>query len=141
VQTGADLERRWRFTNGRDDLDIFVATYREQAQRKKLGGLANRPAGDAAVLEQELVTAHGRTYAAQLIEQQGQHSLLWLRYQVADRSFVSATGAQLWYSLVALTTLRSPPSSVWAIRAPCQPDCDAAKSMLTRTVTQGGGSL
>jgi exosortase len=141
VQVGADLERRWRFAGADGDVEVYGAWYRRQAQRKKLGGFVNRPAGDATLLEQYAVSVDGRPFAAQRVEAGGKQALLWLQYRIADKAFASATRAQLWYSAYALGTFRSPPSSVRVLRTACDPDCAAATEVLTRFVEQSEATL
>jgi hypothetical protein len=142
VQLGADLEQRWSFGSDAGEVEIYGAWYRRQAQRKKLGGFANRPAGTARLLEEYPVSVQGRAFAARRVaEADGQQALLWLQYRIGDRRFVSATRAQLWYSAYALGTFRSPPSSVRVLRTACRPDCAAATTVLTQFVEQSEATL
>jgi hypothetical protein len=57
-------------------------------------------------------------------------SLVWIEYRVAGRRFAGATEAQLWYGWTTLRNLRSPPSRVQLMFAPCVPDCDTARAGL-----------
>jgi len=141
VQVGADLEQRWRFASDAQEVELYVAWYRDQKSRKKLGGYANRPRGEAELLEEQQVREGGHEFSAQRVTADGGEALLWIEYRVGDRVFASPTRAQLWYSWRALTTLSSLSSSVRALRSPCQPDCEAASSALSDFVSQGGGSL
>ena len=141
VQVGADLEQRWRFVSDTREVELYVAWYRDQKLRKKLGGYSNRPRGEAALLEEQQVRESGHEFSAQRVMADGGEALLWIEYRVGDRAFASPTRAQLWYSWRTLATLSSLPSSVHVLRSPCQPDCEAASSALSLFVSQGGGSL
>jgi exosortase len=140
VQVAADLEQRWRFARDAQEVEFYVAWYREQKSRKKLGGYSNRPYGDAELLEERQVRESGHKYLAQRVTADGGEAMLWIEYRVGDRAFDSATRAQLWYSWRTLATLRSLPSSVHVLRSPCQPDCAAASSTLSHFLSQSGGS-
>jgi len=140
VQVGADLEQRWRFASNTQDVELYVAWYRDQKARKKLGGYANRPQGEAEVLEARPVSEGGHAYSAQRVAAEAGEALLWVEYRVGDRTFASPTQAQLWYSWLTLVTLRSEPSSVHVLRSPCRPDCAAATAALNRFLSQSGGS-
>jgi len=141
VQVGADFEQRWRFASDTQEVELYVAWYRDQKARKKLGGYANRPRGEAELLEEQPVRESGYEYSAQRVTADGDEALLWIEYRVGDRAFASPTWAQLWYSWRTLATLRSLPSSVHVLRSPCRPDCAAASSALSRFLSQSGGSL
>jgi EpsI family protein len=140
-QVGADLEQRWRFASESKEVELYVAWYRDQKARKKLGGYSNRPRGEAELLEEQQVRESGHEYSAQRVTADGGEALLWIEYRVGDRAFASPTRAQLWYSWRTLATLSSLSSSVRALRSPCRPDCEAASSALSHFVSQGGGSL
>jgi len=139
VQTAADYEQRWNFVRDQQAVSLYFAWYREQLNRKKLGGFSNRPAGEARILAQSSAEIGGERFALLRVEQGGSQSLLLLQYRVGERSFSSATRAQFWYSWQALRTLSSPLSSVRVLRAACQPDCDAARQSLNEFVMQTGG--
>ena len=131
--------RRWRFTRAAENVDVYVAGYLEQRQRKKVGGRANAPAGlDARVLDESTVSAGDRGFVAQEYEQGGVRYLLWRGYQVGDRWFAGGTRAQFWYAVRTLLTLRSPPSRVWMLRTSCETDCIAAGQRLGRFVEENG---
>jgi exosortase len=139
VQAGADVVRRWRFTRGNEVVEMYAAGYREQRQRKKLGGRANVPAGlEARVLDQGRASAGERGFLTQDIEQEGVQLRLWRGYQIGDRWFAGPTRAQFWYAARTLLTLQSPPSRVWMLRTRCEPDCNAAGQRLGRFVEENG---
>ena len=140
VQVGVDLEQRWRFASDGQEVDLYVAWYREQKARKKLGGYSNRPRGEAELLDERPMHVNGHEYSAHRVTAGGREALLWIEYRVGDRAFASPTLAQLWYSWRTLATLRSPLSSVHVLRSPCRPDCAAARSALTRFLSQSGSS-
>jgi exosortase len=142
VQNGADVVSRWRFTRGKEFIEFYAAGYREQRQRKKLGGRANVPGGlDVEVDDVTQVTAGDREFVAYELEHGGEHASLWLGYQVGDRWFTSATRAQFWYAMRTILALRSPPSRVWMLRTPCESDCVAAGQRLGDFVVLNGEVL
>jgi hypothetical protein len=55
-------------------------------------------------------------------------ALIWSRYQVGARQVLAPRAQQLWYGLNALVWL--PPTSLLALRSPCNGDCDDARRVL-----------
>jgi exosortase len=135
AQNAADIKEQRRYRRSDATVETFLAQYREQRNGKKLGGYANRLQGDAAVLEESRETIAGRTFATRLLEQNGQQSLIWFKYRADGRDFTSAARAQLWYSWETVRRARSVPSEAFAAWAPCEPDCNAARSALISFIT------
>jgi exosortase len=139
IQNNADSEWRQRYQRDGIAVEGYVAQYSEQRLGKKLGGFANRPQGDAEVLEAGALVSNPET-GYLVTEQNGRRSMLLLTYRVADRAFASATRAQLWYSWVTLRTLHSPLSKVVAWRAACDQDCDRTRELLRQVFAESGNS-
>jgi exosortase len=134
-QQQADSESRLRFENGLLAVDLYRADYLEQRPGKKLGGQTNNLAGSAAALAAGGESAAGQRFGSMTLVEDGQQFLLWFNYRVDGRVFTSALPAQLWYSWRALRFARSSDSTVLALRAPCAPDCAAARVALERFAT------
>jgi exosortase A len=142
LQPNADREQHLRFARGSEVVELFVADYAEQRQRRKLGGRASYPGGlGVEVVDENLAQAAGKTFATQQLEHDGMRVSLWRVYQVGDRWFTSATRAQFWYSAQTFVTLRSLPSRVWLLRSECAMDCAAADARLVRFVEENRGIL
>lgn len=62
----------------------------------------------------------------------GAQWVLWDRYQVGTRPFLSSTLGQLWYGVSSLYS--SPVSTVLAVRSKCEPDCEAAHQANARFI-------
>jgi exosortase A len=138
LQHGADREEHTRFSRDGADVEFYSATYLEQRLGKKLGGYGNRLGGEAEVVQSGSADVAGRRFGASELKAADRRFLLWYSYEVAGRSFTSATRAQLWYSWLSLWTLRSPPSKAVAIGARCGADCAAASTVLEKFVSEGG---
>jgi EpsI family protein len=138
VQYNADLESHMRFRGAVAPIEAYVAVYREQLPGKKLGGYANHIEGTAEIVSRQAVVAGDRRYGSLELQEGDHRSVLWFTYTVADRSFTDPTLAQFWYSWRTLSTLHSPTSTVMALRADCEPTCDAARAALERFVTPAG---
>lgn len=136
-QLHADREDRAAFVLGTAHVERYVGLYRDQQPGKKIGGYANRPQGDAEVLERAGTEIAGWQFAELTLESAGRRSVLLVTYEVADRAFDGPMRAQLWYSLTTLRSLQSPASRVIALWSPCEPDCDAARQAIHRFVDDG----
>jgi EpsI family protein len=142
LQPNADRQQHLRFARGPEVVELFVADYAEQRQRRKLGGRASYPGGlGVEVVDENVAQAAGKTFATQQLEHDGMRASLWRIYQVGDRWFTSATRAQFWYSAQTLVRLRSLPSRVWLLRSECATECAAADARLVRFVEENGGIL
>lgn len=130
VQVGADRLERRRYRRRDTEIEQMVAWYRELAQGRELGGFENQPGGDAEVLDATRRVVGDRVISEQRLAMRHGESLVWIEYRVAGRRFAGATEAQLWYGWTTLRNLRSPPSRVQLMFAPCVPDCDTARAGL-----------
>jgi hypothetical protein len=137
VQQNADAESRQRFTRGGQVVEMYEATYLDQRIGKKLGGFANRPAGDSQILESDIGGHFRHPFTMRRIQSDGRQSLLWVSYRAGDRDFADATLAQLWYGWQAIS-LDAPVSRVRALHAPCEPDCAQARATLEQFVMDFG---
>lgn len=139
IQFNADREKLLTVALDSGTLEAYAAGYREQHPAKKLGGYANHLGGSAQLIERGASDVDGRQFGTSIVEDDGHRFLLWFSYEVGGRHFVDATRAQLWYSWSTLWALDSVPSSAVAMRAPCVPDCNAARAVLEKFVITGGG--
>ncbi|MES1263877.1 MAG: exosortase, partial [Peristeroidobacter soli] len=136
VQNNADAESRRRFELDSFAIESYVAEYREQRLGKKLGGYANRPQGEAEILDSG--TLGNPHLAWMLLQWDGRRSMLVFTYRVGDREFSNATRAQLWYAWQSLRSLSSPRSEMRSWYARCNPDCDHARSRLVQFLAEEG---
>jgi exosortase A len=139
VQPGADLEQRAAYGRANGRVSNYVAWYRDQGGRKKLGAYGAQPAGESRVLDSAIVRVGDQDFVQQHVARDGDEALLFVQYRVGGRGFTSAVRAQLWYSLRALVTLRSASSEVRIARSECVPDCAAARATLESFVNQRPG--
>jgi len=102
----ADERRQWEYRAAGEAVLLYMALHREQRSGNALDAYRTLSPDPAA-----------RSAAG---------------YSVGGRTFARVDAAQLWYSLRTLLTLRSQPATAWVVRAPCQPDCDAARAVLAR---------
>ena len=63
-----------------------------------------------------------------VLDSSGTQWLIWSRYRIGSRNFVRPRLSQLWYGIAALAG--DPVSSLSAMRAHCEPSCDAARERL-----------
>jgi EpsI family protein len=127
---GADAEQFATYQRGGAAVERYSADYAYQRQGRKLLGYYNSiPGSDLMVLEQGIETEAGAQFVSLLLsDQMGARSLIWHVYKIGSRTMTSGMRAQLWYGL---TSLAGPvDSQLVAIRAKCEPDCDAAREHL-----------
>jgi EpsI family protein len=141
VQPGADVERRGRYVRVGRTIEAFGAWYREQGQRKKLGGFGHSLGGSGDVANNGLLSIGARRYGILGANNKGERSLILYQYVVDGRQFTSALAAQLWYARNTLLQLRSPVSGVVALRAECDADCASAQEALSDFAAKAGDSL
>jgi exosortase A len=130
VFAGADREERAEYADvqgGR--LEVFVATYAMQRQKKELIAYGNSLIGanEGAVVSS--ASAHTDAPAHEIVvENVDQRALIRYYYLVGNRRTERGIVAQLWYGWSALSGASN--SSVVAMRTPCVPDCDSARARL-----------
>jgi exosortase A len=132
---GADAQRIGVYLRGQQRITAFTAAYAVQRHAKKLVGYGVEILDeDETLLSQKRIDVAGQPLAEIEAESPGdRHAIVWLRYSVGARHFTSGWGAQLRYGWDSL--LGSPRSSVMLLRAQCDGDCAAARSSLTKFVT------
>jgi len=140
-QIGSDAHIHVAYQQPGADLELFSALYADQRVGKKLGGQANRPQGDAEVIERTQASVAGIPFTSLLVHQGDRRAIVWITYRVGGESFPDATAAQLWYSWRTLFGLHSSLSSVLMLRASCGPDCVAARTTLEKFIADTGGRL
>ena len=131
IRAGGQSLQTYRNAAG-ESVQVFAVAYRVQTQHAKLLGYWNRLLGRSSALRsqtQHIVdTTSGRWIETVVIDSSGARSLIWSRYRVGSRIFVSPRLSQAWYGLAAL--INPPLSSLTAMRATCQPNCRAARMQL-----------
>jgi len=123
--------RRYTSSSGLS-VEMFVVAYRTQEQGRELVTYDNALFGtqDALSLEQErVVRAGGSPWRdATVVDRDSRKSIIWWQYRIGERSFTSPLASQLWYGMTALGAPQ--PSSLVALRTPCQSSCAAARRRL-----------
>ena len=134
---GPDLERRLMFSDGKDLVEAYEVGYRTQSQTAKLYGThASLFGRDLRLRAQGIVeTPRGAFRESAVADSAGTRFLIWSRYEVAGRTFVSALPSQLWFGLAA--TVSRPPAQLVAVRAACAPDCEGARQILLAFIVSG----
>jgi len=128
---GADAE--FRFAQRADDaeVELYIASYREQRQDKELIGYRNSVFGDqgARVLAQTVLEAGPDCiqYFARSRDQQSW--VYWHSYRVGDKWLINPLSAQLQYAVTSLW--EAPDSQVVILRMRCDnDDCARASQRL-----------
>lgn len=129
---GADQQRRLAFANSSATVEVYTVTYRNQRQGAELIGSGSSVIG-ATLRERSTAlvrTPAGAFRESEVAERVAPYNeyLIWFRYEIAGREFVVPLAAQLWYGINA--TVSNPTAGLIAFRAPCTPDCDAARHTL-----------
>jgi exosortase len=130
---GADQQRRLTLAEpGGSTVELYTVDYRSQRQGAELIGSGSTVLG--ATLWQrsaQLVTMPAGRFREYDVTERADpfgEYLIWSRYEIAGRVFVAPLAAQLWYGINA--TVSNPWAALLAFRAPCRPDCDAARRTL-----------
>lgn len=136
---GADVMRRVRFVDaaGRT-IEMLTVIYQVQRDGAELVGESSSLLdGELQPRAQALVNTNAGVFREIEVADRAQaRSLLWWRYQVAERALVSPSGEQLWYGVNAL--FRRIPAQLTALRADCGDDCAVARGVLSEFVASGG---
>jgi exosortase len=135
VFPGADAERAGLYTDGSQQLSVFRAVFAVQRHGKKLVGYGVEilAPDEAALAQQSVAVGAAKLAEIETAAPDGHRALVWLRYTVGKRHFTSAWQAQLSYGWASLTS--APVSDIMLFRAPCAVNCSAARSALTRFVS------
>lgn len=131
VRPSAESRRRYTGVDGRT-VDVFTVVYRVQTQDAKLLSYWNHLlAGDGHFRQRAERIVHSSTgpwRELRVDDASGGRSLLWVRYQIGARHFVTPRLSQLWYGVLAL--VNPPLSSLTALRTRCAVDCRDARARL-----------
>ena len=131
VRAGGESLQAYQNASGQI-VQVFAVAYRVQTQHAKLLGYWNRLLGKSSTLQtrtQHVVeTTSGHWIETGVVDNAGARSLIWSRYRVGSRIFVSPRLSQIWYGLAAL--IDPPLSSLTAMLAKCQPSCRTARTQL-----------
>ncbi len=133
VFPGADDSRQVAYQSlAGSRVEAFAAVYRSQHQGAELVGSGSSIIGDGSLLRavgaKRVASSAGEFNEMRVADRSGGESLIWSRYQIGKRFFVTPLAAQLWYGAAAVAS--DPVSAVLALRARCLPTCDAARQLL-----------
>jgi len=130
VFVGADqVERAIYQSPAGGRVHVYLASYAAQAQGKELVSYGNSLLGQAdGSIESSSRATSGQAARELVVQNPAGRAVIRYYYliggHVTDRGIV----AQVWYGLSALR--RETTASVFAMRAACLPDCDAARTLL-----------
>jgi exosortase len=133
VFPGADDSRQVAYQSlAGGHVEAFAAVYRSQRQGAELVGSGSSLTGEGSPLRTvgigRVASSAGDFNEMRVIDSSGSEWLIWSRYQIGKRFFVTPLAEQLWYG--AATVASDPMSAVLALRAQCLPTCDAARQLL-----------
>jgi exosortase len=122
-----------RYLDARDEpIELFTVAYRAQRQGAKLLRYGNSLLGSRGtpqLIRDRIVDSPTGSWREMLVlDSSGDQWLIWSRYRIGSRNFVRPRLSQLWYGVAALAG--DPVSSLSAMRARCEPSCDAARERL-----------
>lgn len=135
---GADAKDVGVYTRGPQQVTAFIAGFGVQRHGKKFAGYGVEilGRGESAVSRQTVNVGTATLAETEAATADGRRALVWLRYTVGKRHFTSAWRAQLGYGWASLSS--APASHVMLFRASCAGDCTAARTALTRFVSDTG---
>jgi EpsI family protein len=137
---GADQEQRFAYTNTTGDIvEVFKVAYLTQRQGAELVGSGSTVTGKRLKIRSEGVInpASDACRETEVADRSGARSLIWWRYEIAGRGFVTPLASQLWYGINAIVS--NPPAALIAYRAACAAggDCADARRVLREFVASG----
>lgn len=140
---GAPVERRasYQRTDGRL-VEVVAVGFPRQTQGAQILNEGNSLLGDhgltieAVALVDGAGIPHGEVVAR---DSRGRRSVIWSVIDVGGRLFGEPLSSQLWYG--ARSLLGTPYSALFALRAPCDGSCDAARAALTDFLRANGSAL
>jgi exosortase/archaeosortase family protein len=135
---GADAQSIGVYVHDPEQVTAFVAAFAVQRHAKKFAGYGVEilAPGQTAVAQRRIEVGGSTLKEIEAEAPHAPHTLVWVRYTVDEQHFTSAWLAQLGYGLASLSG--APRSSIMLFRADCGADCAAARSSLTRFVTETG---
>jgi exosortase A len=136
VFAGADVQGSGEYRSSGRMVQAFMATYAWQAQAKELIRYDNSIVEDGAEILSSSRIPPGEATELIVADSGGRQSVLWYSYWIDAMQTSSGVTAQLWYGVTSLA--KRPVSSVAALRSPCEPDCESARSAL-REFTRASG--
>jgi exosortase len=133
-----ELQRRAFGRSADDAVEVLGVAYRIQRQGAELVGETSSLTGEGLQARAERVvgSAAGPFGEVEVTDRVGEHSLIWVRYQVSGRNLVGPIAQQVWYGINALVW--RPPAGLVALRTPCRPDCGSARRTLQEFVAHSG---
>lgn len=137
VFAGADVQQGGEYRSSGRKVQAFMAAYARQEQGKELIRYDNSIVeNEAEILTSSRLPSDGQTTELIVADAAGRQSVLWYSYRIDAMQTSSGIVAQLWYGVVSLA--KRPVSSVVALRSPCEPDCESARSAI-REFTRSSG--
>ncbi|MBC7982223.1 MAG: exosortase [Candidatus Obscuribacterales bacterium] len=124
---GADRELQVAYRFDQVIANLYVATYREQAQGKEMIGDGNSITGDlpSTTLSAQPLNVAGVPLHQTIVQtSDGGLWLYWHTYRVGDLWLERSLFVQLWYGIASLW--RIPESHVLIVRMHCGADCKTA---------------
>lgn len=123
----ADATQAGTYSNAGQQVTVFAALYASQVQGRELVGYGNSIAGKATILESR-DTPFGEELV--VVGDGGQRWLVRYFFQIGPYRTHGDLHAQLHYGVASLTG--RPLSGVFAVGAPCVPDCGAAGAVIEK---------
>lgn len=123
-------------------VEAFAVVYRSQRQGAELIGYDNSIYGEGQAPTQNtriVQSPAGPFIEAPVAGVDRERSIIWFAYEVGGRRFTRPLPSQIWYGVSSLIAPQV--SSLFALRANCAPDCDAARASLTRFAGDMGAGL
>jgi exosortase len=117
--------------------EVFAVGYREQRQGAELVGSSSTLFGAHLKpgAQQPLDSGAGSFMESQARDPLGTRSLIWSRYEIDGRPFLTGLPSQLWYGIRATTGY--PSAALVAARVECAPDCRTARDTLRALADSG----
>lgn len=131
VMRGADSTATAAFGSPAGHVEVYVAYYAAQRQGKEMVGFGNSLLGrslQGPVASRVAGSGQQATREWEVVDATGRRWLLWSWYEVNGRRLTTETLVSVGYGLRSL--LGPVDSRIVASRAPCAPDCDAARALL-----------
>lgn len=132
----ADAESMVRFEAGDAAVEAYVGTYFVQRQGKELAGYGRSILGHSLQATSAVHAVDRRWREVRARDLHGHDWLVRSSYRIDELWFVSALKAQLTYAVRSL--VGAPVSSIVAMRARCDADCNSARAALDSFAAAAG---
>lgn len=137
VHPDADWRDQREFSREGRAVCVYLASYLSQHQSKEITGYWTAMyAPESRVVSAATIAAGSRTVNEVRLESTGgADRLVWYAYVIGGSEVRGSLAAQLRYAFGSL--FGAPASSVYAISATCEPDCAAARKLLSDFLPHG----